>query len=72
MKLRELLLTDPEAFMRKYRLEQRSIDRYASKLRTGKLTPELQEKYTDLLDKHQGKKELMEECLKQSLYGRKQ
>ena len=58
-RLRQLLLTSPEDFMKEY---------YGTRLRRDGLSEELQEKYRQLLDKWTEREKMMGECLKMNLY----
>lgn len=69
VRLRELLMTDPDEFMRRYRLTVRNVDRYSSKLRKAGISPEESENYETLLNKHTNLQMIMAECLKMSIYG---
>lgn len=67
-RLRQLLLTSPEDFMKEYRRAAMNVSRYGTRLRREGLSEELQEKYRQLLDKWTDRERMMGECLKMNLY----
>lgn len=67
-RLRQLLLTSPEDFMKEYRRAAMNVSRYGTRLRRDGLSEELQEKYRQLLDKWTDRERMMGECLKMNLY----
>lgn len=67
-RLRQLLLTSPEDFMKEYRRAAMNVSRYGTRLRRDGLSEELQEKYRQLLDKWTEREKMMGECLKMNLY----
>lgn len=71
-RLKELLLTAPDDFMKEYRNAGQNVSRYKAKLNGKSLTDEKRESLTELLRKWSAKEEIMRECLKMNLYGRNQ
>lgn len=67
-RLRQLLLTSPEDFMKEYRNACMNISRYDTYLRREGLNVQKIEKYRLLLDKWTEREKQMNECLKMNLY----
>lgn len=65
-RLRQLLLTSPEDFMKEYRNAGMNVSRYETYLRREGLN--VQKKYRLLLDKWTEREKQMNECLKMNLY----
>lgn len=67
-RLKQLLLSSPEEFMKEYRNAGMNISRYDAYLRRKNLSEERREKYNLLLEKWREREKLMSECLKMNLY----
>lgn len=67
-RLRQLLLTSPDEFMREYRNAGMNVSRYETYLRREDLNVQKKEKYRLLLDKWAEREKQMNECLKMNLY----
>lgn len=67
-RLRELLLTSPEDFMKEYRNAGMNISRYAAYLHRKDMQDDRKEKYRQLLAKWTEREKMMSECLRMNLY----
>jgi len=65
-----MLMKNPESFLQESKNAELNITRYTSYLASDKYTEEQKSRYREMLDVHRHRKELIEQVLKQTIYGK--